>query len=59
MSAYSTIRMTREKAISHIEMKLKEPHLPNSVLELIMDMLLESQLYNCIITDACFLDEDE
>lgn len=51
MSAYSTIRFTREKALEYIKTKLEEPHLSNDKIESIMDTFLDEQLYNCIISD--------
>ena len=57
MSAYSTLRFTREKALEYVKSKLEEPHFPDAELERIMDILLDSQLYNCIISD--FPDEYE
>lgn len=56
MSAYSTLKFTREKALEYIKKKLEEPHLPDKMIEEIMDDLLRPQLYNCLITD--FPDED-
>jgi hypothetical protein len=51
MSAYSTIRFSREKAIDYLKSKLDEPHLTNKMLEDLMDVVLDEQLYNCIISD--------
>lgn len=51
MSAYSTLRFTRQEAINYIQGKLIEPHLPNKTLERIIDEFLEPQLYNCVISD--------
>jgi hypothetical protein len=57
MGAHSTLRFTREKALEYVKFKLDEPHFPNEELERIMDILLDKQLYNCVISD--FPDEDE
>lgn len=56
MSAYSTLKFTRQKAIEYLIEKINQPHMPDKQLEDMMDIILESQLYNCIITD--FPDED-
>jgi len=56
MGAHSTLRFTREKALEYIKTKLEEPHLSNNKIESIMDIFLDEQLYNCIISD--FPDED-
>lgn len=51
MSAYTTLRFTRGNALEYIKKKLEEPHCPDKTIEQIMDVLLEPQLYNCIISD--------
>lgn len=51
MGAHSTLRLTRENALEYIKTKLEEPHLSNNKIELIMDVFLDEQLYNCVISD--------
>ena len=51
MSAYTTLRFTRQKAIDYLTGKLQEPGLSDKMLEDLMDEVLEPQLYNCIISD--------
>ncbi len=56
MGAHSTLRFTRERALEYAKTKLDEPHLPNETLARVMDIFLDEQLYNCVISD--FPDED-
>ena len=51
MSAFTSLRFTREKALEYIKSKLEEPHLSDKMVEDLMDVILAPQLYNCVITD--------
>lgn len=51
MSAFTTLRFTREKALDYILSKLEEPHLSDETIGDLMDVFLAPQLYNCLISD--------
>jgi len=47
MGAHSTLRFSRGKAIDYINLTMAKNTLSDKDLEHLMDVLLESQLYNC------------
>lgn len=55
MSAYTSLYFSREEAISKINHVISQPHIENNKLERILDILLEDQLYNAIVSE--FIDE--
>tara|TARA_R110002074_G_scaffold51396_4_gene130054 strand:+ start:1697 stop:2071 length:375 start_codon:yes stop_codon:yes gene_type:complete len=58
MSAHSTLEYTRENALGFIT-RDELSKLKNKQLEYIMDVLLDENLYNCVIIDDDRVDEDE
>ena len=56
MSAYSTINITREKAVEILIRRVTEAD--RNTLEDMMDSLLAPRLYNCVIVDDPEKSED-
>lgn len=55
MSAYTSLYFSREEAIFKINHVISQPHIESKKLERILDILLEDQLYNAIVSE--FIDE--
>lgn len=58
MSAYSTLHYTPEGARDTLKRFIDECH-DNKILERLMDIALDQQLYNCIIIPAAFADQHD
>lgn len=57
MSAYTTLKVTRSRAMLEVMNKLL--NMSDSDLEHFMDKILEPRLYNCRVVDDCSPENDD